>query len=429
MTSDRVYVWTWLPGAGDPIVAGVIEPRGDLLPFAYASSYRQRPDAISLYGPELPLRQGTIEPLGSLTLAGALRDGSPDAWGRSVISDRLGVDGTELTELDYMLESGSNRLGAIDFQASPTDYVPRTSSASLSELQAASAMLQAGKKLTPELEQALVRGTSIGGARPKATIIDDGVSYIAKFSSTSDTVFQVVNAEGTAMELARRAGIRTSETRVLNVDKKDVLLVRRFDRDGHTRTHVVSALTMTQRSENDWTGRSTYPDLLDVLREHGTLDVDPGQELFERIAFNMAISNNDDHARNHAAFWDGAHLTLTPAYDLAPGTRSGDTSSQNMAYGREGQKNSNFADLLSAREIYGLSDARARAILDNIIITITDHFGDAADLARVPERDRDLLHNHLFLNRGVLYGYTSTSVAPGWGKFDEKRNSPPEVSL
>jgi serine/threonine-protein kinase HipA len=414
MTSDPVFVWTWLPGAEDPVVAGVIEARGDLMPFAYAASYRQRSDAISLYGPELPLRQGTLPPLGSLTLAGALRDGSPDAWGRSVISDRLGTDGAQLTELDYMLHSGSNRLGAIDFQASPTEYVPRESFASLAELQKASATLQEGTKLPAELEQALVRGTSIGGARPKATIVDEGVSYIAKFSSTSDTVFQVVNAEGTAMELARRAGIRTSDTSVITVDTKDVLLVRRFDREGRRRIHVVSALTMTGRSENDWTDRSTYPDLLDVLRQHGTLEFDPGRELFARIAFNMAISNSDDHARNHAAFWDGSQLTLTPAYDLAPGTRSGDTAVQNMAYGRSGEKNANFADLLQTREIYGLSTHQAREVIDNIVDIIRDDFDEAADLARVPGRDRHLLKNHLFLNRGLFYGYSRTVIAPGW---------------
>ncbi|KQM16625.1 hypothetical protein ASF83_12620 [Plantibacter sp. Leaf171] len=404
MTSERVFVWTWLPGSEVPIVAGAVEIRGDTMPFVYAATYRNRPEAISLYAPELPLRSGTIEPLPGLTIAGALRDGSPDAWGRAVIDDRQAPGDRELTEIDYMLASGSNRFGAIDFQQSPTEYVPRESTATLAELQEASATLQAGRKLPPSLEDVLIRGTSIGGARPKATIVDDGVAYIAKFSSSSDRVFSVVNAEGTAMELARRAGIRTSMTEVITVDSKEVLLVRRFDRDGLKRKHVVSALTMSARDE--WSGtRANYPELLDSLRKHGSATFEPGRELFERIAFNMAISNSDDHARNHAAFWDGAHLTLTPAYDLAPNARSGDTATQAMAYGRSGEKRSNFAELVKASAIYGLSPEDARAIIDHIIETIRDQFDDAADLARVPLRDIELLKKHLFLNPGVLHDY------------------------
>lgn len=404
MTSERVFVWTWLPGSDEPVVAGAVELRGDTMPFVYAASYRNRAEAISLYQPELPLQSGTIQPLPGLAIAGAIRDGSPDAWGRAVIDDRREPDEADLTELDYMLASGSNRFGAIDFQQSPTEYVPRESPATLAELQEASATLQAGGKLPAPLEDVLIRGTSIGGARPKATLLDDGVAYIAKFSSSSDSVFSVVNAEGVAMELARRAGIRTSMTEVLTVDSKDVLLVRRFDRDGRERKHVVSALTMSQR--NEWSGtRASYPELLDTLRRHGSLTFEPGRELFERIAFNMAISNSDDHARNHAAFWDGTHLTLTPAYDLAPNTRSGDTATQAMAYGRSGEKRSNFAELVKVSVIYGLSTAEARRIIDNIIETIRDHFDEAADLARVPARDVDLLKNHLFLNPGVLYDY------------------------
>ncbi|WP_211286346.1 HipA N-terminal domain-containing protein [Rathayibacter tritici] len=196
MTSDRVYVWTWLPGAQTPVVAGALEQRGDRFPFVYASSYRARPDAISLYTPELPLRDGTIEPRDGLVLAGALRDGSPDGWGRTVIDERWGAGDRGLTELQYLIASGSSRFGALDFQESPTNYVPREDRSSLDELHEAADRLEAGLALSPALDAALLRGTSIGGARPKATLVDDaGVEHIAKFCSSSDRTFQVVNAE------------------------------------------------------------------------------------------------------------------------------------------------------------------------------------------------------------------------------------------
>lgn len=412
MTSDRVYVWTWLPGDEDPVVAGALEQRGDRLLFVYAASYRARADAISLYSPELPLRAGTIAPRDGLALAGALRDASPDGWGRTVLDERWGAGDRGLTELQYLIASGSSRSGALDFHMSPTDYIPREDRSTLDELHEAADRLDAGLELSPALDSALLHGTSIGGARPKATLLDEtGVEHIAKFSSSSDRSFQVVNAEAAALALARRAGLAAAESRVVSSLGKDVLLVRRFDRDGRRRRHVVSALTMS--GESEWTARYvTYPDLLDVLRQYGPSGIDPGPELFARIAFNMAISNSDDHARNHAAFWDGRHLALTPAYDLAPGNRSGETASQALAYGRSGEKRANFAALLDTAAVYGLDREEGRAIVERIIETIVDGFDEAVEEARVPARDRALLRGHLFLNAGVLHDFTG--IVTGW---------------
>lgn len=199
--SGDVYVWTWLPGHTEPVVAGLVRRIGDRLQFGYARSYRSRDDAISLYAPELPLRAGLIEPNPGLTLAGALRDGSPDAWGRRVIEARLGVEEGALSEEQYMLASGSNRLGGCDFQASPDVYTPRDDHASLDELYDAAERLQAGSRLSPGLADALIHGTTIGGARPKVLIRDAlGVEWIAKLSSSADRVFSVPNAEGTSLD-------------------------------------------------------------------------------------------------------------------------------------------------------------------------------------------------------------------------------------
>lgn len=136
MTSDttrprEVFVWIWLPGRTAPVVAGRIHAEDDQFVFVYGRSYLARDDAIPIYAPELPLRRGAIVPEPPLEIANALRDASPDAWGRRVIAHRLsGSHGganefADLDEITLMLQSGSDRTGALDFQASPGDYVPR----------------------------------------------------------------------------------------------------------------------------------------------------------------------------------------------------------------------------------------------------------------------------------------------------------------
>lgn len=404
-TSDRAFVWTWLPGQVEPVVAGALSYRGSGLRFVYGESYLARDDKISLYGPELPLGPGWIEPDGYLDLAGCLRDGAPDAWGRRVIEARLGVEENSLSELAYMLESGSNRFGANDFQLSSTSYEPREDGASLDELHDAARRLQAGEPLSDAAEEALVHGTTIGGARPKVLVTDgDDIQWIAKLSATSDQVFSVVNAEAASLILARHAGIEVPESRVMTSLGRDVLLVRRFDRtpQGHRR-HVVSGLTMS--GEGELGARYvTYPAILDVLRQHAANPHGIGRDLFRRIAFNIACGNSDDHARNHAAFWDGSGLTLTPAYDLAPGGRTGGTSQQAMAFDHAGtMRDSNFAALISASSTYDLRANEAQDIVDEVVGAIRDNWSDAADEARLTARDREHLYERQFLNPACFY--------------------------
>ncbi|MBM7504224.1 type II toxin-antitoxin system HipA family toxin [Agromyces aurantiacus] len=313
-----------------------------------------------------------------------------------------------MSELDYMLSSSSNRFGALDFQVSRKDYVSRDDSATLDELHEAAIILDEGGELSPGLDAAMIHGTSLGGARPKATLTDrDGSEWLAKFSSSDDRVFSAVNAEGTMLELARRAGMNVPDSRVVPSLGKEVLLVRRFDRDGRGgRRHVVSGLTMAQTDEM-YARYVSYPQILDVLRLYAKDATRPGPELFRRIAMNIAISNNDDHARNHAAFWDGTHLELTPAYDLAPGQRSGDTFEQAMAFGRGdgGAKVSNFAALVGESETYGLNAAEGRDIVDQLVSSISENWDDAAEIARLSAADKRTLRAKQVLPRAAFFEY------------------------
>jgi serine/threonine-protein kinase HipA len=151
---------------------------------------------------------------------------------------------------------------------------------------------------------------------------------------------------------------------------------------------------------------ATYPDLLDVLRRTSS-DAAVGRRLFERVAFNVAIGNNDDHARNHAAFWDGKTLELTPAYDLCPQVRSGETSAQALAFDRKGTRDSSFAALVAAAPVYGLTTAQAREIVDAQVAVIEHDFDEAADMAKLTKAQRNFLWHRQILNPHVSYRYAA----------------------
>ncbi|UZN03494.1 type II toxin-antitoxin system HipA family toxin [Cellulomonas sp. S1-8] len=404
------YVWAWSEGALEPVVVGRIDvvpdsggPDEQRHTFTYGRRYRDAPGAVPLYAPELPLVPGVIEPLGALRIAGVLGDGAPDAWGRRILEDRAGASG-QLSTLEYLLGSGSDRIGALDFQESATTYVPRNvDPVPLEQLMTAAQYLEEGQELTPALSEALLRGTSVGGARPKALIEDDGRHLIAKFSSTTDTGPRV-KEEGVAMDLARRVGLNVAPTQVITTAGHDVLLVERFDRaPGGGRRMMVSALTFLE--EDDHFGHYlTYPELADKIRATFTDPVATLRELFSRIVLNVAVGNFDDHARNHAAFWDPATgtATLTPAYDIDPRPRSGEYAAQALAIGRGGERESKFAVCVNAAEVYLLDRAEAQDIVDEQVAIINAQWNEAADAALLTKRERERLWGTKIMNPFVF---------------------------
>ena len=420
MTSDRpgtqapeeAYVWIWLPGATAPVVAGRVARDGERLIFNYGQSYLGRDDRIPIYEPELPLRSGAIAPKAGLNMAGCLRDASPDAWGRRVILNRTfgrkgnDVDIDALDELTCLLESGSDRIGALDFQHSPSKYVPRAGqTATLEELQGAAERVEEGVPLTPHLDQALFHGTSLGGARPKAMVRDGDTWMIAKFSSSTDT-YNVVKAEYVAMRLAARAGLDVAAVRLAHVAGKDVLLVERFDRakskDGWTRKAMVTALTLFGLDEI-MARYASYEDLAEIVRHRFTSPKATLHELFGRLVFNILCGNTDDHARNHAGFWDGEHLTLTPAYDICPQSRSGNVASQAMLIVGDNRA-STLATCLEAAPNFQLGERAAKDIIAWQIGTIRNGWDDICNEAKLSEVERNLFGQRMFLNDFVFEG-------------------------
>ena len=408
----QAYVWIWLPNATEPVVAGKLEQDGDNLLFAYGKSYLERKAAISIYQPELPLQEGTFALLNGLSMPACIRDGAPDAWGRRVIINRqMGLKGSaadsaDLTELTFLLESGSDRIGALDFQASPSEYVPRQAeSASLEELMSSAERVEKGIPLTAELDMALFHGSSIGGARPKALIDDGNTRYIAKFSATSDT-YSVVKAEFIAMQLAHLAGLNVAPVKMVEAANKDVLLIERFDRtqskSGWNRKAVISALTILELDEM-MARYASYEKLAEIIRHRFTSPRETLRELYARIVFNILCGNTDDHARNHAAFWDGKMLTLTPAYDICPQNRAGGEATQAMLI----VGSNRFSELnvcIKAAHHFHLSGDEAHEVIAYQKTIIEENWDAICDEAKLSEVDRKLFWHRQFLDPYAFEG-------------------------
>ncbi|MDA9503750.1 phosphatidylinositol kinase [Bradyrhizobium sp. CCBAU 11386] len=409
-TSDKkpaeAFVWVWLPGKTTPVVAGRLFASGNQFLFNYGQTYLARNNAIALYDPELPLRRGVLPLTPGLMMPNCIRDAAPDAWGRRVIINRKfgksskEVDAAEIDELTYLLESGSDRIGALDFQSSAEKYVPReASAASLEELQAATALVEKGLPLTQDLDRALLHGSSIGGARPKTMITSDSKKYIAKFSSQND-LYNVVKAEFVAMRLAAKAGLAAASVALERAAGKEVLLIERFDRqkvdDGWQRRVMVSALTLLGLDEM-MARYASYEDLATIIRHRFTSPKETLKELYGRMVFNILCGNTDDHARNHAGFWNGKDLALTPAYDICPQVRTvGETTQAMLIVGE--QRTSQISVCLKAAPLFLLDTNEATDLIARQIRAIKTFWNDVCDAASLTEVDRNFLWGRQFLN-------------------------------
>lgn len=332
MTSE-CFVYITLPGQTQPVTAGRFELRTDrggapLGRFVYGRRYRERADALPLDPVELKLGAGVYETAGLGGVFGALRDAGPDYWGRRVIERRAGKVG--LSELDYLLLSPDDRAGALGFGLNQTPPAPLRNfnrTIDLEKLQAiADAILTdingpVGSD-GDQVQDLLLFGTSMGGARPKAVVEDADGLWLAKFNCAGDK-WNNARVERAMLMLGRACGLTTAESRVVQIGDRDVLLVKRFDRekvaDGYLRARMVSGLTLL-RAEETAQGRArwSYVALAEELRR---VSAEPGKdaaELFRRMVFNALISNIDDHPRNHAIIAKDRSWKLSPAYDLTP---------------------------------------------------------------------------------------------------------------
>ena len=269
--------------------------------------------------------------------------------------------------------------------------------------------VEKGVPLSPDLDQALLHGTSLGGARPKALIETGKQKFIAKFSASND-LYNVVKAEFVAMRLAQIVGLNVAPVQLTKGLGKDVLLIERFDRTldntSWERCALVSALTMLELDELE-ARYASYEDLSTLIRHRFTDPKQTLEELFGRMVFNILVGNTDDHARNHAAFWDGQDLILTPAYDICPQGRTGGEATQAMLI-TANKRLSQLTLCMEAAPQFLLSADRARPIIASQLATTRINWKLVCDEAGLTEVDRAFLWGRQFLNPFALQGWVDT---------------------
>lgn len=297
--------------------------------FEYDPQWLAASDSFSM-DPALPVGPGVFRPPAGAAMFGTLGDSAPDTWGRMLMrrrerrsAKRQGRAVRTLQEADFLLGvSDLTRLGAlrfrregeVEFQAPQSRGVPDL--LALGDLLGASERIVRGSETDDDLHMIFAPGSSLGGARPKASVIDQhGRLAIAKFPRETDE-YSLERWEAIVLDLATEAGIRTAIHDLHDVASRPVLLSRRFDRNNNERIPFLSAMSMTQHRDGE---RGSYLEIVDALAEQGSQAETDRLELFKRITFSILVSNVDDHLRNHGFLWQGSNgWSLSPAYDLNP---------------------------------------------------------------------------------------------------------------
>jgi serine/threonine-protein kinase HipA len=319
---------------GTPVVVGRLWMRNrkdrESATFEYDKSWLAHPERFSLE-PALKLGPGPFHTPSDKPLFGAIGDSAPDRWGRVLMrraerrrAEREGETPRTLRETDFLLMVDDEaRMGALRFaerEGGPflAEYGPAKIPPliELPRLLSAAEHAWSDTDTDEDMRLLLAPGSSLGGARPKASVRDrDGHLAIAKFPHKTDEVNAVL-WEAVALTLGASSGIPVPAWRIETAAQQPVLLLRRFDRDGGTRVPFLSAMSMLDAKDNE---ARSYLEFVDVLRQHGAAPKQDMQALWRRIVFNILISNTDDHLRNHGFLWTGpAGWCLSPAYDLNP---------------------------------------------------------------------------------------------------------------
>jgi serine/threonine-protein kinase HipA len=360
--------------------------------FAYGLRYLERPNALEVDPVSLSIRDisavraKALFPANGLRSFGGIRDAAPDAWGRRVIESRLRVPANSLPESTYLLHAGSQRVGALDIRSS-REAQPTPGYGTWEDLQylmEAAQRIDEGLPIPAHLEEIFAEGSPLGGARPKATVRDDEqILWLAKFPSRKD-VLDVPVIETATLRLAAAAGLGVPPVKLVRLGERPVMLIRRFDRYWakagenpplpknlmstaatagrvEKRLGFVSGLTLVGCDETESPEKS-YADLAQAIRRycHESVIRENNRELFERLVFNIFVSNDDDHLRNHGFIWDLRlpGWRLSPLYDVMPRPSVASERRLHLGVGPKG-RSATLDNAFAARETFTLSSHAA----------------------------------------------------------------------
>lgn len=378
----RLFVFIYLPGETVATPAGIFDydTKLNVGSFKYGNLYVKNKNSCPVSPIELPLDSSTFFTNENNGLFSVFRDASPDFWGRTVLSSSINKTIDEIEDYEYLLYGGSSRTGNLDFRTtvnSPEPKLELPSYTSLEDLLNAAECIQEGSPINKTLRLLLNQGTSgIGGMRPKCTVSDEKNGlWLAKFPDKADS-YNAVKVEYATMRLAERAGINIPELKLLTINNKDILLIRRFDRDylteksGYTRKGFISSLSLLQKHESD--RDFGYPEIAEKLRLVGAEE--DAKSLFSRMIFNIACRNTDDHARNHGFLIAGDNISLSPAYDINPTRSTPGLSTEFYLALKIGDQNrlANLDNALSQCARFGLTNDDAIERISIVSSAITD---------------------------------------------------------
>ncbi|MCA6332554.1 MAG: HipA domain-containing protein [Phenylobacterium sp.] len=376
------------------------EPRNPSATFAYGRRYLARPDRVPVDPVALPLHDPaanrTYRTEEGFAVFGGIRDAAPDGWGQYLMyksmGDRLPSD------IDLILASGDHRVGALAF--GPTLQRPERVTPwgdgdapgehfSLEELAEAVERAQHVDQLDENLRRLLTAGSSLGGARPKAATELDGQPWIAKFQARHDS-FPECRVELATMRLAATCGLDVPALDFRQALGRDIYLIRRFDRTPHDsgfqRRPFVSGLTLLGAHESE-VSRYTYADLAAALRQHGVEVRRDLHELFRRMVFNILVTNDDDHLRNHGFLFDGGGWRLSPLYDVVPKPQVGLERRLVLGVGPQGRE-ATLSNALAGAAGFDLSPDEAEAMVATLRRQVASGWEEQFRQAGVNAADR-----------------------------------------
>ncbi len=352
--------------------------RNILSTFEYGNKYLQRKDAISIDPVQLPLGKNIFRSTQQSPLFGAIRDTSPDAWGRHLL-DRAAAPQSP-GEFEYLTALPvEDRIGALGFGESLaqgpgtinpgwSNYPPHGTQLRLDDMIKAADQIEKAEELAPQYRRFLIRGSSLGGAQPKAPTMHEGKHWIAKFGRQYEA-WNTCRIENANMKLAKECGIDVPETKTISVSGRDVFLILRFDRDnaGNRIPFISAASLLGTNNINE----GSYQDIAAQMRKYCAENFIRSdlEQLFRRMTYNILCNNFDDHLRNHGFIYiQGLGWKLSPAYDIVPQPDMGPEVPRllTLGVGMNGSREASLANALSSCGVFGLTKEEGKKIIGEI---------------------------------------------------------------
>lgn len=385
-----IYVYADWKDLGGPIQIGILSAHFAKAKKAFSFEYNKEwlaRDSYQLLDPDIMFYSGPQYPSDKENF-GIFLDSMPDTWGKTLMKRREAQDARArnekartLYEIDYLLGVyDESRMGALRFKTDPDgpfldndNQNPTPPWSSLGDLQEAVDHLENDTQ-SDDIRQwiavLIAPGSSLGGARPKANILGkDKDLWIAKFPSKTDTLDKAA-WEFLTYKLAIAAGIEMAESRIERISGAyHTFLTKRFDRENGNRIHFASAMTMTGNTEESLkTNTPSYLDIVDVIENYGTNVDENLKQLWRRIVFNIAVSNTDDHLRNHGFILNEKGWELSPAFDLNPSIEK-----DGLALNIDMDDNAlNFELARSVGKFYRLNESEMDTILKEVLNAVRD---------------------------------------------------------